>query len=679
LAAPVAGGGRKPEKLGNIGLFRQWETPDVQCFSVKNYEIRQVSAVRKLRMRLRVKLTLMMVFLLALAVASAGWLSYRQASTGIYGLMHQDLVKSAQVYGEMVDLYLDQRRADVEVMAKHPVLRDPGAPAAEKAAVLRTYLQAYDCYHTISVTDTAGIQIADTSGITGDDKSDLGWFQEARDGKVHISSIRMSRDLGLPIVNFAAPMYDDTGAFTGAITARLNLDQTIWKIIDGYAERSKAVDRPSAYAYLIDSQGIIIAHPDKEMILRDDLRQLGVPELAEAGERMIRGETGVVAYTFRGVPKHVGFAPLDGYGNYRGQGWSIAAGVNDEEFLVPLVAIRNGAFAVGGAVLLVGLVAAGWFAVRLTAPLRRMIEEANRVGEGDLTRRLETKSTDEIGELAAAFNQMVDALRGLVARVGESSANLAAQSQEISASSEEVASVMDQVAGSTTQVAATAEQASSGAQALVQSAEKMKHAALGGNKHVFQSVKTIESTQEATKRITASTKELEQRTGKVSQITRVITDIADQTNLLALNAAIEAARAGEQGRGFAVVAEEVRKLAEQSAGAAKEISQIVSEIGRGMQAVSSSTDATAAAVAKGVETARQAGDAFKEIVKTVRENIEMIEQIAQGSKQTSNATQNLAASVEEVSSTMEELTSSSQELARLADELAVLVRRFRLD
>jgi methyl-accepting chemotaxis protein len=612
-------------------------------------------------------------------VACAGWLSYRQAGTGIYGLLHQDLVTSAKAHGELVDLLLDQRRADVEMMARHPALRNPGVPAAEKTAALRTYLEAYDGYHTISVTDAAGLQIADTGGITGDDKSDLGWFQEARDGKVHISSIRMSRDLGVPIVNFAAPMYDDAGAFSGAVVARLNLDNTIWRIIDGYAEKSEAVGRPSAYAYMIDSQGIIIAHPDKEMILKDDVRQLGVPELAEAGERMIRGEAGTAAYTFRGVPRQAGFAPLDGFGNYQGQGWAIAAVVDERELLAPLAAIRNGTLIVGGAVLLVGLVVAGWFAVRLTAPLRRMIEEANKVGEGDLTRRMETKSTDEIGELAAAFNRMVDALRGLVTRVGESSTNLAAQSQEISASSEEVSSVMDQVANSTTQVAATAEQDLAGTQTLVQLAEKMKHAALGGNKHVFQSVKTIESTQEATKRITASTKELEQRTGKVSQITRVITDIADQTNLLALNAAIEAARAGEQGRGFAVVAEEVRKLAEQSAGAAKEISQIVAEIGRGMQAVSSSTDATATAVAQGVETARQAGDAFKEIVKAVRENIEMIEKIAQGSKQTSSATQNLAASVEEVSSAMEELTSASQELARQADELGALVSRFRLD
>ncbi len=630
-------------------------------------------------MRLRVKLTLVIMLLLALAVACAGWLSYRQAGTGIYGLLHQDLVTSAKTHGELVDLLLDQRSSDVEIMARHPALRDPEVPAAEKAAALRTYLGAFDDYHTISVTDAAGLQIADTSGITGDDKSDLEWFQEARDEKVHISSIRMSRDLGVPIVNFAAPMYDDAGAFSGVVVARLNLDQTIWKIIDGYAEKSKAVGRPSAYAYIIDSQGIIIAHPDKEMILKDDVRQLGVPELAEASERMIRGEIGTAAYTFRGVPKQVGFAPLDGFGNYQGQGWAIATVVEERELLAPLAAIRNGTLIVGGAVLLVGLVVAGWFAVRLTAPLRRMIEEANRVGEGDLTRRMETKSTDEIGELAAAFNRMVDALRGLVTRVTESSTNLAAQSEEISASTEEVSSVMDQVANSTSQVAATAEQDLAGTQALVQLAEKMKHAALGGNKHVFQSVKTIESTQEATKRITTSTKELEQRTGKVSQITRVITDIADQTNLLALNAAIEAARAGEQGRGFAVVAEEVRKLAEQSAGAAKEISQIVGEIGRGMQAVSSSTDATAAAVAQGVTTARQAGDAFKEIVKAVRENIEMIGQIAQGSKQTSNATQNLAASVEEVSSAMEELTSSSQELARQADELGAMVSRFRLD
>jgi methyl-accepting chemotaxis protein len=299
-------------------------------------------------------------------------------------------------------------------------------------------------------------------------------------------------------------------------------------------------------------------------------------------------------------------------------------------------------------------------------------------GEGDLTKKINVSSRDEVGDLARAFNQMIDTLKGLITRVRESGTSVAAQSQEISASSEEVSSTMDQVAGNTNEVAATAKQSATGAQTLAKSAEGMKKAALTGNKSVFATVKQIKSIQEAAQEATRNIKDLGQKAGKVAQITGAITEIADQTNLLALNAAIEAARAGEHGRGFAVVAEEVRKLAEQSAGAAREINHIVAEIDQGMHTVSDNTEAMTATVADGIITAKQAGESMKQIVTEITKNVQMIAEITRGSQQSSAAAQNLAASTEEVSATMEELTSSSQELARLAEELTTLVDRFRV-
>lgn len=631
---------------------------------------------KTLQVKLHTKLVLIMTALLALAVISTGVFAYRQASTGIINMVKQELIQSAGIYGEMVDRFIDQRRTDVEMIAQHPVIMDPHASLEEKTEILKTYHQTIGYYHTIAITDATGLQIADTGNIVGDNKSDLEWFQDAISGNTHISSIRMSRDLGVPIINYATPIYDLSGQITGTLVARLNLKESIWKIIDRYTELAIKEGRPSSYAYMIDANGLIIAHPDRKMILRDNLLDLGVPELAEAGRQMMNAETGVKNYTWHGVSKHIGFAPLTGYRDYRGQGWSIATGVDDHEFLAPVVAIRNGTIVIGVIVFAIGVLAAWLFSMRLTNPIRQMISEANKVSEGDLTSQIAVKSSDEIGQLAMAFNNMVEALKILVTRVNKSSTNLAAQSQQISASSQEVSSTMDHVAGSTSEVANLAEKSSSGSQTLSDSAKKMQQATNSGGKAVANTIQKIQAIRESVLETANNIKELEARSNKVSQITAVITSIADQTNLLALNAAIEAARAGEQGRGFAVVAEEVRKLAVQSAEAAKEISQIVNEIGQGMDAVSTSTETATTAIAEGVATASEAGELIKQIVSQINENVEMIQEIAHGSQQSSNATQNLAVSIEEVTSTMEQLTSSAQELASMADELAAMVGRF---
>ena len=172
---------------------------------------------------------------------------------------------------------------------------------------------------------------------------------------------------------------------------------------------------------------------------------------------------------------------------------------------------------------------------------------------------------------------------------------------------------------------------------------------------------------------------------QIGEIIAVIDDIADQTNLLALNAAIEAARAGEQGRGFAVVADEVRKLAERTTKATKEIAAMIKSIQSDTSGAVASMESGTGEVERGVEMTRKAGEALKEIVNNVQHVSDMIGQIATAAEEQSAAAEQISTSIETIASVTKESAAGArqsstacQELSRLALELQKMVGQFKL-
>lgn len=328
--------------------------------------------------------------------------------------------------------------------------------------------------------------------------------------------------------------------------------------------------------------------------------------------------------------------------------------------------------------LLAGIGLAYYITRTITVPVGIMIGGVKRLAEGDFTKDISVNAKDEIGDLAQAVNLTRGSLKELVGGVVEIAQSLAAQSEELAASAEEVSATVEEVASTTNEVAAMAEKSMENANTTSAESAKVLEVAETGGKTVKQTVEKINSISESTSKVNDSVQDLGELSAKIGNITDVITGIADQTNLLALNAAIEAARAGEQGRGFAVVAEEVRKLAEESASAAKEIGQLITQIRGGVDIAIRAMEQSEAEVSEGVRLTSEAGSALDDIIKAINKSIELVDEIGQGASQTSEGTQQLSASNEQVTSTIQQVAGSTQELADYANKLQAYVEKFKI-
>jgi methyl-accepting chemotaxis protein len=606
-----------------------------------------------------------------------------------------------------IDNLLKDKIKNEQMIAGHPqAIRGDAAGIQE---LIETVLKADSAsLESIFVTNKDGLVVASTNKVNGFNFGARPYIIEAmQSGKLGISDVVISPITKKTTIVIAVPIKDDTGNYIGAVCEALNLDA-----VETLRSREKIGE--SGYALVngnANGKAITIAHPNAAFVTE----QKDMAEVAIVKATMEKGKQTMHFSSSNGTEM---YGATDVVPTTK---WTVGVMVPEKEMYREVIESRNKVLGISVTVIIVVCTLTWFFARRIAGRLTNMVERVTKVSEGDLRDSVAVDtSNDEIGQLATALTAMTKNLRGAIQQVAQASEQLASSSEQLTTGAEQSAQGASQVAVSITEVAGGTErqagavckttsiverisseimQAAANVSVVEATTDKAVNAANDGGKAVAAAVSQMGNIETRVSQSAQVVIKLGERSREIGQIVDAISGIAGQTNLLALNAAIEAARAGEAGRGFAVVAEEVRKLAEQSGEAAKQIADLIGAIQGDTENAVRAMDQGTQEVKLGAEVVDTAGKAFTEIVSLVGQVSEQVKHITRAiqgisdgsqeivasvheidgiSKDISSQTQTVSAVTQEQSATMQEISASSSSLAQMAQELQRVVIQFKI-
>lgn len=463
--------------------------------------------------------------------------------------------------------------------------------------------------------------------------------------------------------------------------------------------------------YILNKDGAKVAHSDFSLVqkqqnnledVKSDPKTYG--EVAALETKMTNGETGFGFYTWKGDRKFGSYNPIENT-----NGWSVNVTALQSEFMSEVQTAVISTVVLGLAAILISIFVVLRIANRITKPIDNVVRAIDKMSDGDLDVNLVVQRQDEIGRISIKINQMVEKFRNIISDISYflselSGGNLSVASDviypgeflniqnsltaiafqlnetmtlisnaanQVNAGAEQVAAASQALSAGATEQAASVEELSASVTTVAKQAGENAENVRQASAYVAQTSTGVRHGNEQMKQLTGAMHEIRTSSEKISNITKVIEDIAFQTNILALNAAIEAARAGAAGKGFAVVADEVRMLAAKSADAASQTAALIEQ----STVTVVEGDALVANTVKTLEEisrqAEQVNNAIVLVEQASSNQAEAIDQIMKGLSQVSDVVQTNAA-------TAEESSASSEELAAQAQTLNVEVSKFHL-
>ncbi len=571
------------------------------------------------------RLTLGGVLIVVVPLVIIGLFSVMKASDALTELSGEQAAHIAEKLADMTQIALSEeikltKELSMEKIATETTARVARGKAEDSATDidrLTRHLsdvmkQIGGQYEAIVVANPEGVVFADGDNgeLKGLNVADRDYFKAAKEGKAGIGTVVKSKKSGNPVVPVCAPVFGEGGEFVGCIATILKTDFLMEKIVGTRVGKT-------GYAFMLDSNGRVIAHPSKEFILEMDMKNnKGMEAIVSS---MLAHKTGVESYIFEGIPKIAGFAPV------KLTGWSVAITQPTDEFLASAHAIRNGILMVGAVFLGLTIIIVFFFARSISRPITRVVEGLN----------------DGADQVAAASGQ-----------VSASSQSLSEGASEQAAAIEETSSSLEEMSSMTKQNAGHANEA---------------------NKLMAETSLVVSRANNSMGELTASMAEISKASEETSKIIKTIDEIAFQTNLLALNAAVEAARAGEAGAGFAVVADEVRNLAMRAADAAKNTANLIEGSVKRIKEGSEIAEKTGAEFLQLAADAEKMRELVAEIAAASNEQAQGIEQINKAVSEMDKVVQQNAANAEESAAASEEMNAQAAHMKGFVEDLVTIV------
>lgn len=658
-----------------------------------------------MKLKIRDKIIIIMVLLIILPILLIGWRSYKVSTDALRGQYKEMGTVIADEANALIRSRISETNKLLSDLSSDPALHNV-ADEENFNRLLEKFNRTKENYGFIDVYfGPVDGEIFAASGFgAGVVAQDRPWYIKATENEgVVWSEVYEDVNTGINMVTISKAVYSGS-ELKGVMAIDIDLAE--------FSEMVTEIDIMGGHPIVMDKNGDILIDKIPENI--------GTTFQAIDSFDTSKMETQIKQYTYENKELNINQDQFIMFQGVEGSDWFLATIIGVDGIAGLTKSIANNIIVIGLITVLVGILISIIFGRHLSNSINQVLIIIRKMEAGDFSSRIESKNTDEFGELRDRFNKMMETLSEFIGKikiastsVDEYSGNLAAISEEVNASSLEISTTAEEIAkGAANQADDTEEGVTlisnmsdklldldNTSETMVGLVENIRRTSKDSTEVVEDLKEKTELNNESSNRVSDEILKLDRRIGEVGEILATIDQIAEQTNLLALNASIEAARAGEHGKGFAVVADEIRQLAGESKESSNNIKNIIESVQteskrtvgvvgevnernkeqtQAVERVNESFETINNLIENIVSKIREIDDKSTEINSDRNEIVKTIENISAISEETAAASQEVTASIEQQTSATEEVANSASKLNELANQLNDEISVFKI-